>query len=154
MVERYLGILKQFIKEELVKPSWLRRPRGKGLADVSDQVKQWRSDMFKSAKDDVSGETDQLLRKLSSANDIKSMLKAVADFGEEPNEIALDATMLSQAIQSNDIDSARTQLTSGLQKWKTEMMKWSKEDDDSSLTGHPTRSVGAGGTTGKRSMGV
>ena len=149
-------LLRDFIREEFVQKSWLRRPKGQGLADISDELQTQRQDNIKDAKKDVQGDVQGLRRVLSTSMSFKQMKDAIERFGETPSSVASDPTMLARAVKEGDIDEIRRQLTTGLEKWETEMLKWSEpsENNPNSMVSHPTRVVVAGGTTGKRSMGV
>lgn len=122
------------------------------LADVSDEIEQWRQDMFSTATDDVQSNIERLRHTLSTVMSVEQMVSAVGDFGEDVNEIALDPTTFAQAVKDDDVDEVRRQLTSGLEKWETEMLKWSEQNnyDTSTLVGHPSRTVKMGGSSFKR----
>lgn len=150
-----MKILKQFIREEATWSYWMRRPRNNNLGDVSDVLSHDREEMLASAQNDAAADVQRLRHQIAIATDISKIRDAINDFGEQPSDIASDPTAFSRAVKERDIDEIRRQLLSGLERWETEMLKWSDHDDydTSTLSAHPMRSVKLGGNSFKRPNG-
>lgn len=148
-----MKILREFIREELTWNYWMRRPRNNLIPDVSDELEDRREKSYPSASKDLQGDIHRLKQSLASAIDIDGMMHAIADFGEEAKEMADDPAALSRAIRNNDIEEARRQFISGVERWEIEMEKWSQDSSSDALASEPMKSPSFGGPSISRSPG-
>lgn len=167
-----MKILKKFIREEFVATSsWLRRPK-QGLSrvpssvsvspalmstpistiDVSDDIEQQRQSLYSSIAGDFTSSVDSLRHTLETLSDVDMLLNAMEAFGEDPRELVQDPTELDQAVRKDDVENVRRMLLNALDKWSSDKLRSSEQDDydGDTLLGHPMRSVKGGGFSFKR----
>lgn len=145
------------LSEEFVaKNNWLRSPQNRqNVGDISAELEQRRQDAFRSTADEFRVDADKLKHELQVAQDIAGLETAMEKFNCDAYDIAADTTEFEQAVERDDLESARRQLQMGLDRWINDQLMGAEQNgnDVYSLQGHPLRDVKSGSPSLKRSMG-
>ncbi len=141
------------MNNELTLNRWLRKPKSTNTASMST-IQKTRDDVFNAESDSFKKTVDKLKRDIEDIDNIKSLEQLLLKFNVDVNDVVADPDAFELSIENDDIDSALSQVSIGLDKWADDSIKQSHDTNDFySLSGHPNKRVMGGGPSLKRSMG-
>lgn len=140
------------MSERLTPSFWLRKqPKN---AKPSLELDKLRADVFDDEKELFVDKIDKLKHELRSIDSIEALNDILDKFNVDYRDIVFDVQDFENHLQTNDVASAVSQITSGLDRWASNTIMNAKDDNDMySLLGHPNKRVMGGGPSLKRSMG-